>query len=90
MCKFFRKHDYQVTSNVTSYTEVLSKKAFMRAEDIHSYLDDYLLRAKAHSHFFIYYSGILLENYDSNEELCGVDSEGSIIYLQRYCEAFAQ
>ena len=58
-------------------------------------LDDFLLRAqqakkqsKRKIHFFIYYSGIVVQANDT-EEFFGVDSNGDLIPLERYCEALA-
>ena len=96
MTKFFRKHDYNVSTNIKEYNDVESKRA--RAtfkDDVQPQLDDFLARAqatnkksKAKLHFFIYYSGIVVQTADT-EEYCGVDSLGGLIPLDRYCEAFA-
>lgn len=58
-------------------------------------LDDYLNRAmqskkgkKQKIHFFIYYSGIVVQTADT-EEICGIDSQGELIPFERYCEALA-
>ena len=39
-------------------------------------------------HFFIYYSGIVVQTSDT-EEFCGIDSNGDLIPLERYCEALS-
>ena len=39
-------------------------------------------------HFFIYYAGIVVQTSDT-EEYCGVDSNGDLIPLERYCEALS-
>ena len=58
-------------------------------------LDDFLARAQASKkqskrkiHFFIYYSGIVIQTADT-EEFCGIDSNGDLIPLERYCEALS-
>ena len=58
-------------------------------------LDDLLMKAanakkqsKKKAHFFIYYSGLVVQTADT-EEFCGVDSNGELIPLERYCEALS-
>ncbi len=97
MARFFRKHGYDtVQSTVKEQEDVAQKRA--RAtfrEDLAPVLDDFLLRAqqakkqpKRKMHFFIYYSGVVVQTADT-EEFCGVDSAGELIPLERYCEALA-
>lgn len=95
MTKFFKKHDYNVTSNIKDYNDVAQKRArALLSEDIMPMLDDFLERAEAakkakrKAHFFIYYSGIVVQATDT-EEFCGVDSNGDLIPLERYCEALS-
>jgi hypothetical protein len=44
--------------------------------------------SKRKTHFFIYYSGIVVQTADT-EEFCGVDSNGDLIPFERYCEALS-
>lgn len=97
MAKFFRKHDYDtVQSNVKEYEDVVQKRAKASfADDLMPVLDDFLIRAqqakkskKQKLHFFIYYSGIVVQTTDT-EEFCGVDSSGELIPFERYCEALS-
>ena len=82
MAKFFRKHDFDtVQSNVSLYEDVVQKRAKASfAEDLMPVLDDFLMRAmqskkskKSKLHFFIYFSGIVIQTADT-EEICGIDS----------------
>jgi hypothetical protein len=97
MAKFFRKQGYDtVQSNVKEFDDVTHKRAkAVYAQDIMPILDDFLVRAhaskkqtKRNIHFFIYYSGIVIQANDT-EEFCGLDSNGDLIPLERYCEALA-
>lgn len=95
MTKFFKKHEYNVISNIKDYNDVASKQAKAHfSEDIMPMLDEFLVRAqnakkaKRKAHFFIYYSGIVVQTSDT-EEFCGVDSNGDLIPLERYCEALS-
>lgn len=45
-------------------------------------------KQKRKIHFFIYYSGIVVQTADT-EEFCGVDSNGDLIPFERYCEALS-
>jgi hypothetical protein len=57
-------------------------------------LDEFLAKAeqakkaKRKVHFFIYFSGIVIQATDT-EEFCGVDSNGDLIPFERYCEALS-
>ena len=95
MTKFFKKHEYNVTSNIKDYNDVAQKRArALLSEDIMPMLDEFLQKAEAakkskrKAHFFIYYSGIVVQATDT-EEFCGVDSNGDLIPLERYCEALS-
>jgi len=97
MSKFFRKQGYDsVQSNIKDFDDVKEKRGNVTfREDIMPFLDDYILKAQAAKkrtkqmiHFFIYYSGIVVQASDT-EEFCGVDSNGDLIPLERYCEALA-
>ena len=96
MTKFFKKHEYNVTSNIKDYNDVAQKRArALLSEDIMPMLDEFLQKAEAakkskrKAHFFIYYSGIVVQATDT-EEFCGVDSNGDLIPLERYCEALSR
>ena len=95
MTKFFKRHEYNVTSNIKDYNDVAQKRArAVFSEDLMPQFDDFLNRAaqakkaKKKVHFFIYYSGIVVQATDT-EEFCGVDSNGDLIPLERYCEALS-
>ncbi len=67
MTKFFKKHEYNVTSNIKDYNDVAQKRArALFSEDIEPMLDDFLNKAaqakksKKKVHFFIYYSGLVV------------------------------
>ncbi len=95
MVNFFKKHDYNVTTNIRDYNDVIEKTGQCNVEELIQVLDGYLEKCskckkrKQKLHIFIYYSGIVTYTADTNE-LCGIDSYGNLIQLQRYSEIFAQ
>lgn len=63
--------------------------------EIKPVLDEFLSKGKTaylkrkFIHFFVYFSGIVVKSVDT-EEIIGIDSEGNIFPLDRYCKSLAQ
>ena len=94
MQKFFLKHSYDVTSNIKDVFEIRSKYGRRcTTSELIPIFDDLLNKAKEATsknrrHFAVYFSGIVIEA-DDTQEICGVDSQGNLIQLEKYCEAFS-
>ena len=62
--------------------------------EIKPILDEFLAKGRSaylkrkFIHFFVYFSGIVVKTTDT-EEIIGIDSEGNIFPLDRYCKTLA-
>ena len=91
MSRFLRKHEFVVTSNVSTQEQLMDKSGSAFNYEIIQIIEEFLQKVKKTKNrvcIVVYFSGAVTTQTDT-QELCGLDSMGVVVKLQRYCEAFA-